>query len=68
MHFKDGEEGRTDTISFQEIKEGDLAPRLKRLYDSGVPTFHTPFDTLHDQLVKLVNNAEIIKETFKVSL
>lgn len=65
MTLPEGEKGRTDEISFQEIREGHLHSRLKRLYDSGMPTFHTPFDMLHAQLVKLVENADVIKQIFQ---
>ena len=67
MTLSKGNKDRTDEISFQEIQDGRLPSRLQRFYYSGMPTptFHIPFDVLHEQLVKFVKNAEVIKQIFQ---
>ncbi len=60
-----GEIGRTDVVPFDEIRQGHLRPRLKRLYETGEPTFHIPFETMHQQLSTFVENVELIREVFR---
>ncbi|HCJ83363.1 MAG TPA: hypothetical protein DHV52_03425, partial [Parachlamydiales bacterium] len=56
---------RTIEISFPKIREGRSYGQLKRFYDTGSPTFHTPLDELHGQLVTFVANAEVINQLFR---
>lgn len=60
-----GDPGRTDEISFDEVRQGELHPRLKRLYDNGQPSFHIPLDTLHQQLITFVENAATVDQLFR---
>lgn len=62
------DEGRTQEVSFQEIREGHLHPQLKHLYDSGIPTFQTPFNALYEQLTQFAEKAEVIKQVFQEHL
>jgi len=56
---------RTDEISFDEVRQGQLRPKLKRLYDNGQPSFHIPLDTLHQQLITFVENAATVDKVFR---
>jgi hypothetical protein len=60
-----GEVGRTDVVPFDEMRQDHLRPRLKQLYETGEPTFHIPFETMHQQLSTFVENVELIREVFR---
>ncbi len=60
-----GDPARKHEISFDEVRQGELRPRLEQLYDKGQPSFHIPLDTLHHQLITFVENAAMVDQMFR---
>jgi hypothetical protein len=57
---------RTTVISFQDALQSDFHARLTRFYVAGAPpTFNIKLDSLHEDLVQFVHNAEIINAIFQ---
>lgn len=57
---------RTTTVSFQDALQSDFHTQLARFYVAGSPpTFNITVDSLHEDLVQFVHNAEIINDIFQ---